>query len=179
LAALIQANPSQRCLVSVCDPEVALLAASIGVGGDISTKIGALRSYAFSNPTHITGKILRSGIEHFKFTQKGYNGMRVEMGLCAVLAIGEIRVLVTSLPAFTTDPAFYRCVDLEPTAAQIVVVKSHAQFQDSYDAIASEIIFLDTPGMSSDNIAQLPLTRIDRPLFPWDRDMVFDSGAAL
>ncbi len=177
LAALIAARPDKRCLVSVCDAEVALLAASIGVGGEISTLIGAKKSFAFSSPTQITGKVIRSGVEHFRFTQKGYNGMRVEMGLCAVLEIGEIRVLVTSLPAFTTDPQFYRCVDLEPTAAQIVVVKSHAQFQDSYDAIASEIMFLDTPGMSSDNVAQLPFVNIDRPLYPWDRDLVFDAGA--
>lgn len=179
LATLIMAQPKKRCLVSVCDPEVADLAASVGVGGEISTSIGAKKSFAFSAPTQITGKVLRSGVEHFRFTQKGYNGMRVEMGLCAVLEIGEIRVLVTSLPAFTTDPEFYRCVGLEPSSAQIVVVKSHAQFQDSYDALASEIIFLDTPGMSSDNVAQLPFTNIDRPLYPWDSDLVFDARAVL
>ena len=175
LAALIAAKPEKRCLVSVCDPDVARLAESIGVGGEISTMIGAKKSFAFNSPTQISGKVIRSGVEHFRFTQKGYNGMRVEMGLCAVLEIGEIRVLVTSLPAFTTDPQFYRCVDLEPTEAQIVVVKSHAQFQDSYDAIASEIIFLDTPGMSSDNVALLPFSNIDRPLYPWDRDLIFDA----
>ena len=179
LATLIMAQPKKRCLVSVCDPEVANLAASVGVGGEISTSIGAKKSFAFSAPTQITGKVLRSGVEHFRFTQKGYNGMRVEMGLCAVLEIGEIRVLVTSLPAFTTDPEFYRCVGLEPSSAQIVVVKSHAQFQDSYDALASEIIFLDTPGMSSDNVAQLPFTNINRPLYPWDPDLVFDACAVL
>ena len=178
LAALIAADPKKLCLASVCDPEVALLAASIGVGGEISAMIGAKKSFAFSMPTRIHGKVIRTGVEHFRFTQKGYNGMRVEMGLCAVIEIGEIRVLVTSLPAFTTDPEFYRCVDLEPTAAKIVVVKSHAQFQDSYDAIASEIIFLDTPGMSSDNVAQLPFTRIDRPLYPWDPGLTFDPGVA-
>jgi len=179
LAALVAAKPNKRCLVSVCDPAVAALAASVGVGAQISTSIGAKKSFAFSSPTQITGKVLRSGVEHFRFTQKGYNGMRVEMGLCAVLEIGEIRVLVTSLPAFTTDPEFYRCVGLEPTTAQIVVVKSHAQFQDSYDALASEIVFLDTPGMSSDNVAQLPFTHIDRPLYPWDPDLVFDASAGL
>jgi microcystin degradation protein MlrC len=178
LAALIAANPSKRCLVSVCDPEVASLAASVGVGAEISTSIGAKKSFEFSSPTQITGKVIRSGVEHFRFTQKGYNGMRVEMGLCAVLEIGEIRVLVTSLPAFTTDPEFYRCVGLEPSTAQIVIVKSHAQFQDSYDAIASEIVFLDTPGMSSDNVAQLPFTNIDRPLYPWDSELTFDASAA-
>jgi microcystin degradation protein MlrC len=179
LAALVAAKPNKRCLVSVCDPEVAVLAASVGVGAQISTSIGAKKSFAFSSATQITGKVLRSGVEHFRFTQKGYNGMRVEMGLCAVLEIGEIRVLVTSLPAFTTDPEFYRCVGLEPTTAQIVVVKSHVQFQDSYDALASEIVLLDTPGMSSDNVAQLPFTNIDRPLYPWDPDLFFDARAEL
>ncbi|MEI6811829.1 MAG: M81 family metallopeptidase [Actinomycetes bacterium] len=179
LAALVAAKPNKRCLVSVCDPEVALLAASVGVGAEISTSIGAKKSFEFCTPTQITATVIRSGVEHFRFTQKGYNGMRVEMGLCAVLEIGEIRVLVTSLPAFTTDPEFYRCVGLEPSTAQIVVVKSHAQFQDSYDAIASEIIFLDTPGMSSDNVAELPFTKIDRPLYPWDLDLVFDARVAL
>ena len=52
-----------------------------------------------------------------------------------------------------------------------MVVKSHIQFRAGYEGIADEIILLDSPGMSSDHLTDLPFRRIPRPMFPWDRAM--------
>jgi microcystin degradation protein MlrC len=70
----------------------------------------------------------------------------------------------------TVDPAMYRAVGLEPSAARVVVVKSHIQFRAGYDGIAREIVLLDSPGMSSDHLESLPYRRVSRPCFPFDRD---------
>jgi microcystin degradation protein MlrC len=174
LKVLLEMKPSKRVLLSIVDSKVAQDALELGVGSWIRTFVGGTKSKSFTAPCEIEAEILSCAETKFRFTQKGYNGMEVEMGLCAVLAIGEIRLLVTSLPAFTTDPAFYRAANLEPKDAHIVVVKSHAQFQDSYDEIATAIYILDTPGMSSDKISTLPFTKIDRPTYPWDLDIVFN-----
>jgi microcystin degradation protein MlrC len=174
LKVLLEMEISKTVLVSICDPKVAELAEKLGVGSRIKTLIGGIKGGNFYSPCEIEGEVLASSEMKYRFTQKGYHGMEIKMGLCAVIAIGHIRLLVTSLAASTTDPAFYRAAGLNPEEAQIVVVKSHAQFQDSYRNIAKNIYFLDTPGMSSDKIAELPFTKIDRPTYPWDLDLVFE-----
>jgi microcystin degradation protein MlrC len=175
LKELLALDPQKRCLVSVCDPQVASVASRLGVGSEIDVDIGAKLSFAFSNSIQIQAEILWVGPASFQFAQQAYKGMLVQMGLCAVLAIGEIRLLVTSHPSFTTDPKFYESVGLNPRTAHIVVVKSHAGFHDGYKGISKKTIFLDTPGMSSDRIDSLEFINVDRPLFPWDSDMIFES----
>ena len=102
---------------------------------------------------------------------EAYQGVEMDMGFCAVLRSNSIHLLVTSKPVMTTDPALYRAVGLEPSEAQIVVVKSHIQFRSGYKEIAKEIILLDSPGMSSDHLTKLNFQRMDRPLFPFDPDL--------
>ena len=90
---------------------------------------------------------------------------------------GQVRLLVTSKPVMTVDPAFYRAAGLEPADAQIVVVKSHIQFRAGYADLAKEIILLDSPGMSSDHLESLPFHRVPRPLFPLDRQFDWSPAA--
>jgi microcystin degradation protein MlrC len=82
--------------------------------------------------------------------------------------------VVTSNPTTTTDPAYYSAVGLDVTKAQVIVVKTHAGFRDGYRGLARAFYLLDTPGMSSDNIKNLPYKNIERPKYPWDAAMVWE-----
>jgi microcystin degradation protein MlrC len=170
IAALLRADPPKPAFVCVCDPEVAEAAAQTGVGGAIAAWVGGKRDRIFNQPVHFAGTVTFSGMASFRFGGQGYTGVTMEMGLCAVLRCGQVHLLVTSKPVFTVDPALYRAVGLEPAEAQIVVVKSHIQFRAGYAGLAKEILLLDTPGMSSDHLTQLPFRRVPRPLFPLDTE---------
>ena len=171
IAALVEAEPDLPAYASCCDPEVVTIAEQAGLGATIEVALGGKRDNVYNAPLTFTGVVAWLGAAEFSFTGAGYRGVTVDIGRCAVLRRGELRVLVTSLPAFTVDPAFYQAVGLDPAQAQIVVVKSHAQFQDCYATLAEEVILLDTPGMSPDKITELDFRAIDRPTFPWDPDM--------
>ena len=173
VAALIEAAPDRVAYASVCDPEVVAIAERAGVGARIAVSLGAKRDHVYNRPLDFSGEVVRVGPSSFVFTGTGYHGIRMDMGRCAVLRHGQVFVLVTSLPAFTVDPAFYGSVGLDPREAQIVVVKSHAQFRDGYAEVAEDIIYLDTPGMSPDTIAELDFSSIPRPTYPWDIDMEY------
>ncbi|HZO91449.1 MAG TPA: M81 family metallopeptidase [Chthonomonadaceae bacterium] len=170
IAALLAADPPQTALVFVCDPEVAALAAEIGVGGSIDTLVGGKRDNVYNKPVRFTGTVTFAGPASYRFGGQGYTGIGMDMGLSAVLRRGNVHLLVTSKPVMTSDPALYRAVGLEPAAARIVVVKSHIQFRAGYADIARRILLLDTPGMSTDHLTRLDFRRVDRPLFPLDTD---------
>lgn len=174
LRAAIELEPSKTLFISICDPGFAERAEKIGVGGIISSEIGATWGKLFYEPLKIIGEIVSVDYAEFTFTHKSYLGMKMQMGLTALIKISNIYLVVTSNPATTTDPAFYAAVGLDVSEAQIVVVKTHAGFRDGYRKIAKAFYLLNSPGMSSDDIKNLPYKNIERPKYPWDASMVWE-----
>ena len=174
LKAAIELKPSKTVFISICDPDFALAAKEIGAGGFISSEIGGTWGKLFYDPLKIEGQIISVENAQFTFTQKSYLGMKMNMGLTALIKISNVYLVVTSNPTTTTDPAYYSAVGLDVTKAQVVVVKTHAGFRDGYRDIARAFYLLDTPGMSSDDIKNLPYQNIERPKYPWDNTMVWE-----
>jgi microcystin degradation protein MlrC len=173
IAALLAAKPDKPAFVFVRDAESAEAAISAGVGATVTLCVGGKLDNVFNQPVQVTGTVGFVGPASFRFGGEGYTGVEQDMGPSAVVRIGNIYVLIVSNSVMTVDPELYRAVGLEPKDAQIVVVKSHIQFRAGYDSIASRIIMLDSPGMSSDHIAALPWQKVPRPIFPLDPEMTF------
>jgi microcystin degradation protein MlrC len=171
LKVAIEIEPNKTVFISICDPKFAEAAKEIGAGGVISSEIGATWGRHLYDPIRIEGQIISVGDCEFTFTQKSYLGMKMQMGMTALIKISNIYLVVTSNPATTTDPAYYAAVGLDVLEAQVVVVKTHAGFRDGYRNIAKGFHLLNTPGMSSDDIKNLPYKNIERPKSPWDARM--------
>lgn len=177
IEALLRINPDRPAYVCVRDAEVAEQAIAAGVGSEVDVLVGGKLDNVFNRPVRFRGTVVWAGDARFRFSGQGYTGVEMDMGPSTVLRHGQVSLLVMSNSVMTVDPAMYRAVGLEPLDAQIVVVKSHIQFRAGYDGIAKEIILLDSPGMSSDHLENLPFTRVDRPLFPLDRAMTYTCEA--
>jgi len=171
LRAAIEIAPKKQVFISICDPEFVKKAEAIGSGETITSEIGATWGRNFYQPLKISGQIISITNAEFTFTQKSYLGMKMQMGMTALIKISNIYLVVTSNPATTTDPAYYAAVGLDVLEAQVVVVKTHAGFRDGYRNIAKGFHLLNTPGMSSDDIKNLPYKNIERPKYPWDTRM--------
>lgn len=173
IAALLEADLTEPALVCVRDPEAAREAIAAGVGTVVSLEVGGKLDNVHNQPVAIRGTVRFAGPARFRFEGEGYTGVEMDMGDCAVVQAGQVSLLILGNSVMTVDPAMYRAVGLEPSAAGIIVVKSHIQFRAGYDGIARAIILLDSPGMSSDRLESLPFVRIARPIFPFDRDCAF------
>jgi microcystin degradation protein MlrC len=153
--------------VTLCDPQAAAAAARAGVGGTVELSIG----YALSRnglPLAVTGVVraLTDGV--FTMYDPGAQGTIAAMGLCAVLAIGDIRLAIRSIPGFEWDSGVFASVGLDPRRAALIFVKSPSHFRVSYERIAQRILVADTPGPSRANIRSVPYTKLRRPVFPLD-----------
>ena len=62
------------------------------------------------------------------------------------------------------------------TEQQIIVVKSNVHYRAAFEPIASEIIEVDTPGLSSPRLERLEFHRIQRPIYPFDKDMTWSPS---
>jgi microcystin degradation protein MlrC len=177
IADLLEAGPPRTSFANIRDAEAAREAARIGVGGDFDGVIGGKLDHLYNQPVRLTGTVEFSGPARFSFGGGGYTGMSMDMGLCAVVRHEELHLLITSNSCFSIDPEIYRAVGLESRDAQIVVVKSAIQFRSGFTGIERGIMLLDSPGMSSDHLERYDFRRVDRPLFPLDRDIAFIPAA--
>ncbi len=167
LRALIEAETDGDdglVLLTLCDPAAADAAHRAGAGASITTALGHHFSAGDGAPVTATAKVVsvKSG------RHRTDNGIEVDTGPSAVLAIGRIRVAVRSEPLFEWDTSLFTSQGLDPASARLVFVKSPSHFRAAYGALADRILVADTPGPTAPNMRRVPFTAVDRPLFPLD-----------
>lgn len=171
LKALLAEASDVASAVYVVDPEAAQKAVAAGVGSALTLEIGG--KFDTQNHSPVTMEVQ---VEHaydaggFTFTGPCMTGIRMEMGKTAVLRSGEVRTLVSERKAFCHDQEIYRAAGIDPESMKILVAKSPNMFRAVFGPIAKEIIMVDTPGVSSSHLVQMPFDRVSRPLYPLDRD---------
>ena len=93
------------------------------------------------------------------------------MGPSAVLAIGAVRVLITSHATYDWADEQIRSVGLNPADAKFVVVKNPMNYRVAYGPIAAATYILDTPGPTPPTMKHNPFKRMNRPFFPVDGEI--------
>lgn len=178
LRAVLEAGRSDMpMLLNIVDAEVADVAARCGIGGRLRVDIGGKLAPRYSGPVTVDAHVKLLSDGEFRFKGPGMHGVTHRMGLTAVLAVGEIRIVVMSRGVSQWDPELYRSVGLEPGDARIVQVKSPAAFRAAYEGLYDEIIVVDAPGAASPNLGALPWRRLGRPVYPLDPETGFDPVA--
>ena len=154
--------------LSFVDPEVAKEAASAGVGATKKFRLGYKITKGAGKPIEVVARVTTISEGIYAMRDKGAKGMKIDNGLTAVLAIGNIRVAVRSYPAMEWDTGMYHSVGLDPAEAGLVFVKSPSHFRVAYGPFADRILMADTPGPTLGNMRNLVLKRAPRPLYPLD-----------
>jgi len=157
-----------RALSIMVDPLAVAHAESVGRGGTFEFGVGGKRDNRFSRPLNVKGQV--QSLQHAKYVLTGHGGdnLNVDMGLSAIVNVGDVTLLLVTQAGPGSTPLMYRCVGLEPRDFKIVVVKSPAGFRAEFEPFAAEVILADCPGCASPHLETLPYKHIDRPLWPLD-----------
>ena len=173
LRALIERRVNNATLAVIRDPEAVEEAIKAGVGKKITMKIGGKFDTANSRPLKVTGavKLISDG----RYIYKGhlFTGIEANMGRTVVLRTEGLDVVLTENPVMTHDPELLRSNGIEPKDKKIVVLKDGLHFRASYEPIAKAIFYIDCPGFSSVNFAEIDFKNIPRPIFPLDEEVKF------
>jgi microcystin degradation protein MlrC len=78
-----------------------------------------------------------------------------------VVIVNEIRTQTFSRHVFTEH-------GLEPTAFDLLVVKSTSHFLTDFAPLAAEVVFCDPPGPTSEDLRSFAFMHLPRPLWPLD-----------
>ena len=162
------ARPEQPCLHNIVDPAAVAAMFQAGTNAELTLQIGAGSGAPFYQAIEVTGRVRQLSDGNFTNKGLGFQGVVFQRGRTAVLDIGQIALVVMERPVIQWDPEFYRSLGLEPSEAQIVVVKSPAAFRAAYEPLAAEVAILDAPGVCNPNLRSLPFKRLRRPIYPLD-----------
>jgi microcystin degradation protein MlrC len=171
LRALLKAGAERAgrlSYITLCDAEAAREAAKAGPGAKITLRVGHKLTPKEGQPVTVNATVRSISDGIFTMYDGGAQGSETSLGLTAVLAVGDIRIALRSLPSFEWDTGMYTAFGLDLRRAALVFVKSPSHFRTAYAPHAARIIIADTPGPTTGNMRRLTLNRVTRPLFPLD-----------
>ena len=129
-----------------------------GVGGTVDGEAGGLVDARFAGPVRIKGVV--------ESIVKGDKQAEVEV----VIRVGSIHIIVSQKRKAYRTEADYTNLGLNPRKADIVIVKLGYLDPELYNMRADWMLAL-TPGGADQDIENLPYKRIERPMFPFDKNM--------
>jgi microcystin degradation protein MlrC len=143
---------------SIPGPSFIEKAVAAGVGAQVEGTAGAAIDNRYAPPVYLSGTV--ESIEH------GDRHAETEV----VVKVGSVHVIVTKKRKPYHHEADFTRLGLNPREADIVVVKIGYLVPELYNMRADWIMAL-TPGGVDQDLERLDYKRINRPIFPLDRDM--------
>ena len=163
--ASVQPSTYKTVLATIVDARVVELCHQRGVGATITSPIGSTIDQRFHAPFSLNGEVLRLGAGEYRLSGVGYDGLTVSMGRFAVVRSGALRLLVTELPSWSADPATWRHAGLEPSEADVLVVRSCTDYIANFPASAPTAMVADVDGACTPRLSRRTFSIADPA--PW------------
>ncbi len=123
----------------------------------------------YGKPIEVEGKvrILSDG----RFIARGPvgRGMEWNMGISAVIQVGQVKIVVSSIRIACNDADIFRSVGIDPEDANVLLVKSRGHFRASFEPLAKAVIEIDELGAANPSLSKYEYTNLTRPIFPLDK----------
>jgi microcystin degradation protein MlrC len=175
LRALLNRKTEGAILGIIYDPAAARQAHEAGVGGRISGPLGGKTDRIHGDPIEMRdAEVLNLSNGDFTLVSPVAAGARGSYGKTARIRVGTVEVVVTEILACQTyDDRPFVITGADLGQYRIAVVKSTNHFRGYFASRAKAIVTADPPGIHTANFAQLNYRKIQRPLYPLDKDAVF------
>lgn len=132
------------------DPLVTQRAHEVGVGGRFKAALGGHNQLADDQPLNCELEVCFLADGHFLFTGEMYHGIEANVGPMALIKVidedSEVYVITSVNRIQLLDLGILRHVNVEPTKASIIAVKSSVHFRADFAPIASDIQIAASPG---------------------------------
>jgi len=151
-------NGPSLIYASLPGPEFIEKAVKVGVGGKVEGYAGAVVDARFAPPIRLSGIV--------KAIKQGDKSAETEV----VVKVGSVNVIVTQKRKPYHYEKDFKELGLNPRETDIVVVKIGYLVPELYN-MRGDWIMAQTPGGVDQDLERLGYKRINRPMFPLDKDM--------
>ncbi len=146
------------------DPVAVGYCTQAGEGATLNLRIGGKVSRFSGNPLDVTVEVLALKKDA---AQDGLSGTIAPLGDVAVVRIDGVKVVLNThrTQGFGTNLFTQFGIDLAET--KLIVVKSSQHFHAKFGPIASEVIYVETPGVMPADFRSLPYKRARTSIWPF------------
>jgi microcystin degradation protein MlrC len=162
-------HPDRAIWLSVTDPVAARELRTIPVGAPATVTLGTGPDGACNAATPVAGVVAAHPDGRFTYSHPFSRGVPGDLGTCAVLAMGALRVVVHEKPVGLIDPEAYRGAGLRPEDAEVLQAKSHVSYRAGFDPVTPRSVIAATPGPTTAALETLPWRRRPEPLWPFEQ----------
>ncbi len=180
LKGLLEANAKSASVAQIMDRDAVDACIAAGVGSTVSLSVGGKHDGLHGEPVEVTGMVRLIHEGTFVIAGPMGAGTLASRGRTVVLEINGrngIELQLTDLRGHPSDLNFFRAFGIEPTERRILVLKSAAHFRAAFEPIATKVIEVDAPGISSPNLHSFDYQHLRRPVYPLDPDTTWEPGA--
>jgi len=154
--------------VTLVAPEIVAQAEAAGPGALIDVSLGGRRDARFSTPVAATARVERAFDAQFVISGHLAKNLAIDMGRTVLLAIGDVRLIVTSRSGPHFAPELFLAAGLNPFALNLLVAKSPCGFRAAYESRAAKILLVKAPGCAPSDIWNYEYSQRPHPLWPWE-----------
>lgn len=172
LSTLIE-NHVENSAVIINDAEAVNTLQTIQPGENLRMSIGGRGSQLSDGPVELDVKLLSTSDGRFELEDRNshlasMHGVHIDMGPCAVVRHGSVRILLTSNKTPPFDLGQLRSQGIEPEQLSLVGVKAAVAHRRAYEPIQSASFTVSTPGPCSSDVGSFPYEKVERPVYPLD-----------
>ncbi len=159
----------------IADSDAAAACHRAGVGETLTVRLGGRTEPAAGPPLTVTGTVRFMDSGRYEDAGPTHSGERYfDAGPTAVLDLdGGQTIVVTSRALTAGSAAQLTSSGLDPAAFSVIVAKGVHSPLASYGPFATEIILVDTPGVTAANLRRFTYRHRRRPLFPFEPEAEF------
>jgi microcystin degradation protein MlrC len=168
---MLDAGARSAAVAQIMDREAVAACIAAGVGAEVTLAVGGRHDGLHGPPVEVTGTVRLIHQGGFPLAGPMGAGTMASRGRTVVLEIGGpggIELQLTELRGHPHDLNYFRAFGIEPTERRILVLKSAAHFRAAFEPIATRVIEVDAPGISSPDLASFAYRRLRRPIHPLD-----------
>lgn len=179
LRGLLDAGARSAAVAQIMDREAVAVCIAAGVGATVTLTVGGKHDRLHGEPVAVTGTVRLIHEGGFEIGGVMGRGTRASRGRTVVLEIdgpGGIELQLTELRGHPSDLNYFRAFGIEPTARRILVLKSAAHFRAAFEPIATKVIEVNAPGISSPDLHSFPYRNLRRPIYPLDPETTWVAG---
>jgi microcystin degradation protein MlrC len=169
LASLIDGACTGAVLGFLNDADAVALARGAGVGARIDLRLGGRVDPRFGGgPLDVSATVL--GLTDGAYLHRGplAHGTAGTVGAGALLEVAGVRVCVVGQPIAVYDREQFRCFAIDPERERVLACKAMNHFRADFEAIAERLVYVDSGGACSYDLARFPWRRVPRPIAPLD-----------
>jgi microcystin degradation protein MlrC len=145
------------------DPQAVAFCHEVGVGAELELRVGGKLGPTSGDPLDVRATV--RGLAR-KATQTGLGGGLVALGDAAWIEVAGVHFILASERTQCFHPSAFTGLGLDPTTLRSVVVKSTNHFRAGFDAIATDVVYVDAPGAIRSDFAAIPYRRFQAPYWP-------------